>query len=78
MNTDVLASYTQNIGQGQKNYSRINASRLLWSYNKLKHMTKIHKTYGVTFLAPVEGWRALQAVGVCQEIQMLEWSVKWS
>ena len=25
MNTDVLALYTQNIGQGQKNYSRINA-----------------------------------------------------
>ena len=25
MNTDVLASYTQNIAQGQKNYSTINA-----------------------------------------------------
>ena len=25
MNTDVLTSYTQNIAQGQKNYSRINA-----------------------------------------------------
>ena len=25
MNPDVLASYTQNIGQGKENYSRINA-----------------------------------------------------